>query len=252
MPVGKCVMRMALSVLVDLLTARAARTHRVDLQVFRADVDFDLGYFRQDGDGGRARVDAALGLGLGNALHAMPAALELKLLKGRFAGDGKNDLLQSPQLGRAEIEHFVFPAALVGKPLVHIEQLGSEQCRFVAAGARPDFHDQAAAGGRVAGRSQIFQVGFERFLLDQELVQLGLGVLAGLVIFFFLEQGTGRLHVVFERVVAAHGPRDLDQPPLLALQRQELGRVAGIRRVLEHLLQLVVAFELGFKTGIHD
>ena len=28
-----------------------------------------------------------------------------------------------------------------------------------------------------------------------------------------------------KRVIAAHGPGDLDQPPLLALQRQELGRV---------------------------
>ena len=86
---------------VDLLTARAAGPHRVDLQVFVADVDFDLGHFGQDGDGGRAGVDAALGLGLGDALHAMPAALELQLLEGRFARDGKDDFLQAAQLGRS-------------------------------------------------------------------------------------------------------------------------------------------------------
>ena len=164
--------------LVDLLTAGAPGPERVDPQVLVAEIDLDFGHFGQDGDGGRAGVNASLGLGFGNPLHAVAAAFELKLLKGRFARDRKDDFLQAPQLGRAEIEDFVFPAPLVGKPLVHVEQLAREESRFVPAGAGADLHDQAAADRRVAGRGQVLQLGFRGFQLILKLVELGLGVFA--------------------------------------------------------------------------
>src|SRR5580704_2813616 len=237
--------------LVDLLAARAAGAHRVDLQILIADVDLHLGNFRQHGDGGGARVNAALSLGLGNALHAMSAALELQLLEGSFASHREDDFLQSAQFGRAEIQNLVLPTAFVGEPLIHIEQLAGKQGRFVAAGAGANLHNQGAACGRVAGGGEIFQLGFERLLLSEKLLELGLGVFAGLVVFFLVEQHARGGHVVQERVITAHGPGDLNQPALLALQRQELGRVTRVRRILEHPIQFVVAFELGFKTGIH-
>ena len=75
----------------------------------------------------------------------------------------KTTSFRPPSSVGVEIEHFVFPAALVGKPLVHVEQLAGEEGRLVAAGAGANFHDQAAAGRRVAGRGQILQLRLRGF-----------------------------------------------------------------------------------------
>ncbi len=76
-------------------------------------------------------MNPPLRFGLGDTLHAVSATFELKLMKGPFAGDRKGHFFQAAQLGGIEFEDFVFPAPLVGKPLVHIEQLAGEEGRFV-------------------------------------------------------------------------------------------------------------------------
>ena len=62
---------------VDALATGAAGAIHVDTQVLGLDVDLDLIGLGQDGNGRRRSVNAALALGLGHALHAMHAALEL-------------------------------------------------------------------------------------------------------------------------------------------------------------------------------
>ena len=73
---------------VDVLAAGAAGAERIEAIVVRLEVDFDLFRLGQHGDGGGGGVDAALVLGLGNALHAVAAAFVLQLAEAAFAFDG--------------------------------------------------------------------------------------------------------------------------------------------------------------------
>ena len=81
---------------VDGLAARAGRAVDVDLQVVLVDLDVDLLGLRHHRDGRGGRVDAALRLGLGDALHAVRAALVLEDREGAVALDREHDLLKPP------------------------------------------------------------------------------------------------------------------------------------------------------------
>ena len=61
-------------VAVDVLSAGTRRAESLDLQVLGVELDIDLVGFGKDGDGHRGGMDAAAGLGLGDALDAMDAA----------------------------------------------------------------------------------------------------------------------------------------------------------------------------------
>ena len=78
MPVGLCVIRTAESVVLTDCPPGPAGAVDVDLQVVLVDLDVDVLGLRQHRDRRRGGVDAALGLGLGDALHAVRAALELE------------------------------------------------------------------------------------------------------------------------------------------------------------------------------
>ena len=65
--------------LVDVLPAGAAAAAAEFFDILGIDVDLHIRQFRQDRDRGGAGVDAALGFGFGNALHAMPAAFKLQI-----------------------------------------------------------------------------------------------------------------------------------------------------------------------------
>ena len=68
--------------LVDVLAAGAAGAKMSFAIVVGLDVDFDVFRLGQHGDGGGRGVDAALGFGLGHALHAVAAAFVLQLAIG--------------------------------------------------------------------------------------------------------------------------------------------------------------------------
>ena len=63
---------------VDRLAARAAGAEDVDAQVLVVDLDVDLLGLRQHRDGRRRGMDAARGLGLRHALHAVHARFEFQ------------------------------------------------------------------------------------------------------------------------------------------------------------------------------
>ena len=87
MPVGLCVIRTAESVVLTDWPPGPGRAVDVDLQVVLVDLDVDLLGLRQHGDRRRRGVDAALRLGLGHALDAVRAALELEHGVGAVAAD---------------------------------------------------------------------------------------------------------------------------------------------------------------------
>ena len=75
------------------LAAGAGRAVDVDLEVVRVDLDLDLLRLGHHGDRRRGGVDAALALGLGDALDAVGAALPLEDGVGAVALDRERDLL---------------------------------------------------------------------------------------------------------------------------------------------------------------
>ena len=68
---------------VDVLAAGARRAHRVDADIFVADLDIDILGLRQDGDRRRRRMDAPLRLRIRHALHAVHAGFEFQLARTR-------------------------------------------------------------------------------------------------------------------------------------------------------------------------
>jgi hypothetical protein len=127
-----------------------------------------------------------------------------------------------------------------GVALVHLEQLGGEQRRLVAARARADLEDDVALVGRVLRQQHhlqllldLRQLVLERVVLDVgELAHLGVG---GGVGHHVLEIGELGLHLA-QRV------HRLDHRPELGIllrQRDDVARVEA--RIRHHAAELVVA-----------
>ena len=130
--------------LVDVLAARAAGPHPLPFDVRFLDLDLHFVRLGHDGDGGRRGVDSALLLGLGHALHPMAAAFVAQVLEDVVAGDAEDDFLVAALLAGAEGDVLDFPALVAGIMGVHVVEVAGEEGRLVAAGAGPDFHDDAA------------------------------------------------------------------------------------------------------------
>ena len=122
---------------VDRLPARPGGAVDVDLQVVRVDLHVDVLGLGQHRDGRRRGVDAALGLGLRHALHAVRAALELEHRVGAVALDRER------VLAVADVHRLGLPAAALGVLGEHPVEVARPQARLVAAGAALDFDDHA-------------------------------------------------------------------------------------------------------------
>src|SRR5690606_37996949 len=120
---------------VDVLAAGTGRTHRIDADIFRPDVDVDLLDFGQDSDGRGRGMDAPRAFRHRHALHAVHAALELQAREDALAGDRGDGFLVAADFTRAFLEHGELPAMEIGIALVHAEEIAGEQSRLVAAGA---------------------------------------------------------------------------------------------------------------------
>jgi len=84
--------------LVDVLAARTGRRGSEFFDVLGVDVDLDVREFGENRDRGGRRVDAAGRLGFGDALNAVPAALEAQPAEGAVFPDGDDRFLEA---GRA-------------------------------------------------------------------------------------------------------------------------------------------------------
>src|SRR5690606_39183467 len=95
----------------------------VDLHVGLGDVDLDLFRLGQNRDGGGGGVDAALGLGGGDALDAVHAAFVPQPLPDAHAAHAGHRVAQAALLARRELEHLELPALGIRVALVHLEQV---------------------------------------------------------------------------------------------------------------------------------
>lgn len=143
MPVGRWVMRTALSVvLTDWPPGPLARNTSM-LQIAFIDLDVDFFGFGQDRDGGGAGVDAAAGFGRRHALHAMHAGFIFQPREHAAPGDFHRGFFDPAQTGVGDVERLDAPAMGFGVALIHAEQLRGEQGRLVPAGAGAHFQDGA-------------------------------------------------------------------------------------------------------------
>jgi hypothetical protein len=129
---------------VDRLAAGSGRAVDVDLQVVGVDVDVDLLRLGQHGDGGRRGVDAPLRLRLGDALHAVRAALELEHRVGAVAAhlERVRAVVGGERLGGE--------AAALGVAGEHAVEVAGPQRGLVPARAGADLHDHVLVVGGVA------------------------------------------------------------------------------------------------------
>ncbi|KAG1241291.1 hypothetical protein G6F68_016849 [Rhizopus microsporus] len=110
-------------------------------------------------------MDAALRFGGGHALHAVRTGLELQAPVGAVAVDARDHFLVAAQFRRAFRHQFHAPAARFRVPRVHAQKVAGEQRAFVAARARADFQEHAAAVIGVARQQQQLQRAFQAFQL---------------------------------------------------------------------------------------
>ena len=174
-------------------------------------------------------MDAALGLGGGDALHAVHAALVFEEAVDAVAADGEGDVLVAAGGALVEVVDFNLPVFLLAEACVHAEEVAGEEACFVAAGAAADFDDGVLGVLRVGGDEEdadvvlhllaSFLAGGE-FLLGhvaqlgvllvfQQVAALGDGVEERLVLVVGFDHGLQVLVVLAEFDVAFHVRSDL-------------------------------------------
>src|SRR4029077_14487215 len=96
--------------LVNVLAAGALGPDGVDLEIVGLDLDVDVFGLRQHRDGRGRGVDAALRFGVGHALHAVHAGLELQPGERPAAFDLGDDFLEAALGALGEGKDFGGPA----------------------------------------------------------------------------------------------------------------------------------------------
>jgi hypothetical protein len=129
---------------VDGLAARSARPEDVDAKVLLVDPDVDLLGLRQHGHGRRRCVDAPGGFRGRDALHAVDSRFELQARKHPAARDRGARLLVAAEPGLVDAEDLHTPPVQLRITKIHAEKFGREECRLLAARARPHFQDRVA------------------------------------------------------------------------------------------------------------
>ncbi len=138
---------------VDTLPTRAGAAIDVDLEVVRAELDLVvvLVEIRHDEDARRARVDAALTLGDGHALHAVHAAFVLEARPrglARFGqplrADRDAGVFVPAEIGVGRVGNLGLPTAAFRVTQVHADEVAGEQRRLGAALAGLDLEDDIA------------------------------------------------------------------------------------------------------------
>ena len=124
-------------------------------------------------------MDAALRLGLGDALHAVGASLPLEDGVRTSPLDREDDLLEAVPVVRAGRELLDPEAPALGIPGQHPEEVGRPERRLVASHPLPDLDDHVLLVGRVGLDERQLQLLLElrQALLElrQQLTEIGIG-----------------------------------------------------------------------------
>src|SRR5438093_4689801 len=102
-------------------------------------------------------MDAALRLGLRDALDAVDAALVFEAAIGTAASHLEDYLLEAAEVALVGVEDLDRPAPSLRVAAVHAEEIARKQCRFITAGCRPDFDDDILLVEGVSGNQGTLQ-----------------------------------------------------------------------------------------------
>ena len=225
---------------VDALAAGARGAVGVDAQVGLLDVDVDLVGLGQDRHGGRGGLDAALALGLRDALDAVDATLVLHDGVDLLARDLELDGLEAAGVGWAAGQDLGLPTLGGDEALVHLEEVAGEDAGLVAADAGANLDDGVLLV-RGVGRDEheldvLLQLGELLLVGGDVLLQHGLLVGVGGVVQHLL----GGVDVVEGADVLAGGRDEVGLAGVLLCQARVLLGVGDDGRVAELALELGV------------
>ena len=99
-------------------------------------------WFRQHGHGCGGGVDAALGLGGGDAFDLVGPGFKRQMTPASFAVDANNREPKTAGLVGPVVIRLKRPAAALGVRLVHLQQIPGPKSSFVSADSSSDFKDQ--------------------------------------------------------------------------------------------------------------
>ena len=183
-------------------------------------------------------------------LYAVHAGLAPQQAEGLGAADRHDRLLDPSQRAIAERHRLPAQAVTLGVALVHAEQVGGEQRRFVASGACPDLHDGVAIVVRVPRDQQRLQLGGQRLHLTRQAREIGAGQRDELGI-----RLVGELPSLFQFVLQATQalgqPHDRRQAGVLPAERLQLRCVPRDRRVGQKPLDLRRPLECLAEPSVH-
>ncbi len=169
MPVGRCVIRTAESVVLTDWPPGPDERNTSIRRSFGSIVHVDVLGLGQHQHAGRRGVDAALRLGDRHPLHPVHAALPLQPRPDAVAAlghalglDRDRDVLDAAQVRLLRVDHLDDPAVPLGVPGVHPQQVAGEQRRLLAALAGLDLDDHVLGVVRVARDQHLAELLLQR------------------------------------------------------------------------------------------
>ena len=226
---------------VDRLPARAAGAEDILADVVHRNLDVELLRLGQHGHRSGRGVDAALRLGLGDALHAVHARLVFERAVDVLPRHLHHHLLVAAGGALRGRGDFVLPPLRLDVLGVHAQQVAGEEGRLVAARAAANLHDGVLGILRVLGDEQ--QLDFLLHAGDGgfELRDFAAGHLAHLLV-LVVDQDILRFGQVGQRrAVAFRGLDDGLELLVLLVELDELldvGNHFGVGELLANLLVL--------------
>jgi hypothetical protein len=185
---------------IDALSARARRAEPIDPQFVWIDFDIDFLRLGKHRNRDRGSVNAALGLGGRDTLHAVHPALVAKSPERLLALDVDDDLANPASIGVRNRKRLDLPAARLRVTAIHPIEVSGKERGFVSTGPRANLQDRVLFLVWILRNEQQTNLALHRDLLFFEFRKLDLGEFAH-----------------FAVVVLEHGPGVCDcgeQPPI--------------------------------------
>ena len=223
------------------LPAGAGRAEGIDAQILWLNFDVDFVGFRQNRDGGRGSMDAALLLGGGHTLDAMDAAFILQLGIDFVALNRGDDFFHATERGWRAFQHFDFPALRFRVTRIHAEKFSSEERGLIAACSGANFQQNVFLVVRILWKEKQFQFALDRFLARGELLFFFVSQLLHFRVVGFNDHLMRSRQVLFDLLVFAVLGDDFFELGVLLGELLEARRIGHGLRSRELLRQLVVA-----------
>ena len=211
---------------IDTLAAVSGSPHDIDPDILIRDIDIDIIiHLRHDGDGDGGGMNPAAGFRGRHALDPVDPAFIFKSGIGSLARDHEVDIFHAADPDLFKIQGLRLPAPGFGVMDVHPVDFGGEQGRFIAAGPRPDLHNDVLLIIGVFGDQQDLQLFLQAVQLLFGAADLLPGQLAHLFVVFLLQEHPGFLQIIRNTAETGIGLHQRSQVALFLHQPAETSLV---------------------------